>query len=325
MRISPVHRRRGAAEDGPVEVDEEPLDWHREGLDEAGFYVVGARGLAIGLVHCGPQVLHGVLLDLGPGPFRDPGHVAAEDSLEAGKVHRANRFQLSAFARDFVEVAIVSQECFEDARFTLRTWIDTLMKPLGELQADNPAKPPTKAQKRKASEMATGGKKKKKNTSNAPPPPPAPSQVYVAPPLVPPFVPFYPQVPVAPQPSYEEGIDDVVMLRRVPPPSPFTPSLPVPPPSGIARLSQGAHSSQAMSSTQSLQPPTLPSPSQATPSSRIPIAHPYVYTQGSQVPLSMGMKCWPNPGSVSNHRCIIFSHDTDFEPRATIPQQMWGR
>ena len=65
------------------------------------------------------------------------------------------------------------------------------------------------------------------------------------------------------------------MLRRVPPPSPFTPSLPVPPTSGIARLSQGVHSSQATSSTQSLQPPTLPF-SQATPSSQIPIPHPYV-------------------------------------------------
>ena len=35
------------------------------------------------------------------------------------------RFQMSALAREFVEVAVVSQECFEDARFTLRTWIDT--------------------------------------------------------------------------------------------------------------------------------------------------------------------------------------------------------
>ena len=53
VRISPVHRRRGAAEDGLVGVDEEPLDWRREGLDEAGFYVVGARGLAISLIQRG--------------------------------------------------------------------------------------------------------------------------------------------------------------------------------------------------------------------------------------------------------------------------------
>ena len=54
MHITPVHRRRGAAEDGPVGVDEEPLDRRREGLDEAGLHVVGARGLAIGLVQSGP-------------------------------------------------------------------------------------------------------------------------------------------------------------------------------------------------------------------------------------------------------------------------------
>ena len=87
VRISPVHQRRGAAEDGPVRVDEEPLDRRREGLDEAGFYGVGPRGLAIGLVQCEPQVLHGVLLDLGPRFLRDAGHVAAKDGLEAGKVH----------------------------------------------------------------------------------------------------------------------------------------------------------------------------------------------------------------------------------------------
>ena len=66
-----------------------------------------------------------------------------------GEVQRIrNRLQLSALARGFVDVAIVSQERFEDARFTLRTWIDTQRKPLGNLKADNPAKPPTKAQKR---------------------------------------------------------------------------------------------------------------------------------------------------------------------------------
>ena len=145
--------------------------------------------------------------------------------------------------------------------------------------------------------MATGGKKKRKNTpepdtSNAPPPPPPPSQVYITPPFPPPFVPVYPQ------PFYEEEGDNVVMLRRVMPPSRDTLFLQVPPPSAIAHLSQGVQSPQATSRTQSLQPPTLPSPSQATPSSRIPIPHPYVHTQGSQVPLSMGMQCWPDPGFV---------------------------
>ena len=61
-------------------MDKEPLDGRREGLDEAGLHVVGAQGLAIGLVQ---------LLYVGPRPLRDPGHVAAEDRLEAGKVHRA--------------------------------------------------------------------------------------------------------------------------------------------------------------------------------------------------------------------------------------------
>ena len=89
MRVPPVLRRRGAAEDGPVGVDQEPLDRCREGLDEAGLHVVGTRGLAMGLVQGGLDVLHGVLLDLGPRPVRDPGDVAAEDRLEAGKVDQA--------------------------------------------------------------------------------------------------------------------------------------------------------------------------------------------------------------------------------------------
>ena len=59
------------------------------GLDGTGLHVFGTRGLAIGLVQGGLEVLHRVLLGLGPGPFRDPGHVAAEDRLEAGEVHRA--------------------------------------------------------------------------------------------------------------------------------------------------------------------------------------------------------------------------------------------
>ena len=149
--------------------------------------------------------------------------------VRRGEVQRIrNRLQLGALAREFVDVAIVSQERFEDARFTLRTWIDTQRKPLGDLKADSPAKAPTKAPKRKASEMATGGKKKKKNTAEPDVPPPSvpPPQVYVTPPFVPPFVPAYPPVPFANQPIHEEGSDDVVMLRRVPPPSQFTPSLP---------------------------------------------------------------------------------------------------
>ena len=51
--------------------------------------MVGSRGLVIGPVQGRLEVLHGVLLDLGPGPVRDPGDVAAEDRLEAGEVHRA--------------------------------------------------------------------------------------------------------------------------------------------------------------------------------------------------------------------------------------------
>ena len=89
VRVPLVHLRQGAAEDGPVGVDKEPLNGRRESLDEAGFKMVGARDLAIGLVQRGPQVLHGVPLDLGPSPLRDPGHVAAENPLEARKVHRA--------------------------------------------------------------------------------------------------------------------------------------------------------------------------------------------------------------------------------------------
>ena len=140
--------------------------------------------------------------------------------VRQGEVQRIrNRLQLSALAREFVDVAIVSQERFQDARLTLRTWIDTQRKPLGDLKADNPAKPPTKAQKRKASEMATGGKKKKKNTAEPDVPPPSlpPPQVYVTPPFVPPFVPAYPPVHFANQPIHAEGSDDVVMLRKVPP------------------------------------------------------------------------------------------------------------
>ena len=223
-------------------------------------------------------------------------------------------------------MALVSQERFEDARFTLRTWIDTQRKPLGDLKADNSAKPPTKAQKRKASEMATGGKKKKKNTAEPDVPPPSvpPPQVYVTPPFVPPFVPAYPPMPFANQPIHQEGSDDVVMLRRVPPPSPFTPSLPAPPPSGIALLSQGVHSSEATSSTQSLQPPALPY-SQATRSSQIPIPHPYLYTQGSQVPLSMGMQCWPNPGFVPTTDAAYFPLDQILNPAPPAPKKGGGK
>ena len=76
-------------------MDQEPLDGCREGLDETGLGVVGAWGLAIGLVQGGLQVLHGVLLDLCPGPFRDPGDMTAEDCLEAWEVHRAFVIQFS--------------------------------------------------------------------------------------------------------------------------------------------------------------------------------------------------------------------------------------
>ena len=58
-------------------------------MKQASTWSGPGRGLAIGLVQGGLGVLYGVLLELGPGPFRDPGHVAAEDRLEAGEVHRA--------------------------------------------------------------------------------------------------------------------------------------------------------------------------------------------------------------------------------------------
>ena len=225
-----------------------------------------------------------------------------------------------------MDVAIVLQERFEDARFTFRTCIDTQRKPSGDLKADNSAKPPTKAQKRKASEMATGGKKKKQNNAepDVPPSSVALPQVYVTPPFVPPFVPAYPPVPFANQPIHEEGSDDVVMLRRVRPPSPFTPSLPAPPPSSIARLSQGVHSSKATSSTQSLQPQTLPF-SRATPSSETPIPHPYLYTQGSQVPLSMGMQCWRNPQFVPTTDAAYFPLDQILNPAPPAPKKGGGK
>ena len=45
MRIPPLHRRRGAREDGPVGVDKEPLDGHQEGFDETGFHWLGPGAL----------------------------------------------------------------------------------------------------------------------------------------------------------------------------------------------------------------------------------------------------------------------------------------
>ena len=95
VRVPPPHRWRGAAEDCPVGVDQEPLDGCREGLDETGLHVVGTWGLAMSLVQGGLQVLHGVLQDLCPGAFRDPGDMAAEDCLEAWEGHRAFVIQFS--------------------------------------------------------------------------------------------------------------------------------------------------------------------------------------------------------------------------------------
>ena len=120
MRVPPVHRWRGAAEDGPVGVDQEPLDGCREGLDEAGLHVVGAWGLAIGLVQGGLQVLHGVLLDLCPGSLRDPGDVAAEDRLETREVHRAFVIQFSPEGANCEHHVVGLREerlgCWEPAR-----------------------------------------------------------------------------------------------------------------------------------------------------------------------------------------------------------------
>ena len=53
VRIPPVGRWRRATEIGLVGVHQEPLHGCREGLDEGGLYVVGAWGLAIGLVQRG--------------------------------------------------------------------------------------------------------------------------------------------------------------------------------------------------------------------------------------------------------------------------------
>ena len=80
--------RWGAPEDDPIEVDEEPLDCRGKGPDEAGLHMVWAWGLAVGLVQRGVQASHGVLPEMGPRTLRDLGHVATEDSFEAGYVHR---------------------------------------------------------------------------------------------------------------------------------------------------------------------------------------------------------------------------------------------
>ena len=112
-----------------------------------------------------------------------------------------NRYrpQLNALARDFVEVVIVSLEHFEDAKLTLRSWIDRQREPLIDIKADNPTGPPTKAQKRRPSEMASSGKKKKKKnssdpqTSDAQPSPQSASQVYLISPFSPPFCPPLPK------------------------------------------------------------------------------------------------------------------------------------
>ena len=45
VRISPVGQRRGAPEHGPVGVDEEPLDGHREGPSIPGWLGEGGGGL----------------------------------------------------------------------------------------------------------------------------------------------------------------------------------------------------------------------------------------------------------------------------------------
>ena len=94
MCISPVGRRRGAPEDSLVGVGEEPLDGRWQGLDEAGLNVVGAWGLAVGLIRRGLQVSNGVLLHLGPRTLRYWGHVATKISLEAGEIQRALAIQL---------------------------------------------------------------------------------------------------------------------------------------------------------------------------------------------------------------------------------------
>ena len=90
VAASPVGRRWGTPEDGRIGVGEEPLDCPPKGLDQAGFHVVWARGLAVGLIQRGLADPHGVLLDLGPRPLRNLGHVATE----VGQVHWAVAVQL---------------------------------------------------------------------------------------------------------------------------------------------------------------------------------------------------------------------------------------
>ena len=92
--MSPMGRRWGAGQDGPIEVDYQPLDCRWEGLGQAGLHMVRARGLGVSLVLRGLQVLDAVLLNLGPLPLRDLGHVVTEDSLEAREILLALAVQL---------------------------------------------------------------------------------------------------------------------------------------------------------------------------------------------------------------------------------------
>ena len=83
VRVPPVHRWRGAAEDGPGRSGTRS-HWTGAGraLMKRASTWLGPGALPSALSRAGLQVLHGVLLDLCPGSLRDPGDVAAEDRLE---------------------------------------------------------------------------------------------------------------------------------------------------------------------------------------------------------------------------------------------------
>ena len=90
----------GDPKDGPLRVDEEPMDCRRKGLDYPGLQVVGALGLSTCFVQGEPHILLGVLLDLRPCSLWDVGHVAAQDGLKMGDIHEASAFQVFSDGAD---------------------------------------------------------------------------------------------------------------------------------------------------------------------------------------------------------------------------------
>ena len=139
---------------------------------------------------------------VGPCPVEAPsvegivpeGEGEAAILVRQGEVQRIrNRLQLSALARHFVDVAIVSQEGFEDARFTLRTWIDTQRKPWVTLkrtiQQSHAAKLKNERHRRW---LPAERRKRKKPRSTTSIPPPTPSTSVRHPPVCTPLGPRLP-------------------------------------------------------------------------------------------------------------------------------------